>query len=275
MTTTEVEAIMAAAPVPGMPQGNTPWASRYAGDLRQVIVRQASRQPRSRQQFLGPSELGSDCDRQVVGKMISAPVTNHIPDPWPSIVGTAVHAWLAEKFQMENELNGTIRWLTETRVSPDPQHPGTADLFDLLEAALVDWKILGPTSIDKVRSPGGPSRRYRVQLLLYALGFRNYGARVDRIALVALPRTAATLDAMYIWEHPVDPVADNALIAEVLRVTGIRRMIAAEILKGGMRLKDVPFTPDEDECFYCPLYRRAAVRDGVGCPGTAALPRPA
>lgn len=268
MTTSEVEAFMQAAPVPAMPQGNTLWASRYAADLRQVIVRQASRQPRSVQLFLGPSELGAECDRQVIGKMIAAPRTNHVSDPWPSIVGTAVHAWLAEKFRLENELNGTLRWLTETRVAPHPQHPGTADLFDLLEAALVDWKILGPTSIDKVRSPDGPSRRYKVQLLLYALGFRNYGARVDRIALVALPRTAATLDAIYVWEHPCDPAADDALIAEVLRVTGIRRMIAAEILKGGMRIEEVPITPDSDECFFCPFYRPQAIRDGVGCPGT-------
>ena len=42
------------------------------------------------------------CDRQVVSKMCGEPVTNHVADPWPSVVGTAVHAWLAEKFD-----NGT------------------------------------------------------------------------------------------------------------------------------------------------------------------------
>ena len=26
-----------------------------------------------------------------------APATNHISDPWPSIIGTAVHAWLLSR----------------------------------------------------------------------------------------------------------------------------------------------------------------------------------
>ena len=205
---TAVAQMMSAPPSP--PGSNTPWGARYAAELRQVIVRQASRQPRNQQEFLGPSELGTVCDRQVVGKMIAAPVTNHVPDPWPSIVGTAVHAWLADKFARENDLIGMLRWLTETRVAPDPMHPGTADLFDLFEGALVDWKALGPTSMDKVKSPAGPPRKYQVQLLLYARGFRNYGAQVKRIALVALPRTAATLDAMYVWEHVINQAADDA-----------------------------------------------------------------
>ena len=272
---TAVEQFMSAPPAP--PGGNTPWASRYAAEIRQAIVRQASRQPRSQQEFLGPSELGAECDRQVIGKMIGAPVTNHVSDPWPSIVGTAVHAWLADKFQRENELSG-MRWLTETKVAPDPMHPGTADLYDYAEQAVGDWKILGPTTMAKVTSPAGPPRRYRVQMLLYALGFRNFGLKVRRLALIALPRTAATLDQMYVWEHLCGP-GDDAVIAEVLRVTRVRRAIAAVIMAGQMRLADVPATPDNDECFFCPLYRPQAAYDDVsqgwtGCPGTLLNTRP-
>lgn len=264
--TSAVESFLQASPSP--PGGNTPWAARYAADLRQVIVTQASRQPRSTQLYLGPSELGADCDHQVVAKMIAAPTTNNVSDPWPSITGTAVHAWLAEKFRRENELTGILRWVTETRVAAHPLHPGTADLYDALEQAVVDWKILGPTSLDKVRSPGGPSRRYKVQLLLYAAGYRNLGLPVKRVALAALPRTAPSLDAMYVWGHDCGP-DDEALVEEVLRITAVRRQIAAEILKGNMTLSQVPITPDSTECFFCGQYRPQAARDGgPGCPGT-------
>lgn len=262
---------MAAVPAP--PGSNTPWGARYAAEIRQVIVRQASRQPRNVQLHVGPSEMGAVCDRQVVGKMIAAPKTNNVSDPWPSIVGTAVHAWLAEKFERENELNHVLRWLTETRVSPHPLHPGTSDLYDYLEEAVGDWKILGPSSMAKVQSPDGPPRQYVVQMLLYALGFLNFGLRVRRIALIALPRTAASLDSMYVWDHPV-AAEDWDLVAEVLRVTEIRRLIALEILAGHMRLDDVPVTPDSDACFWCPFYRPQAAYDGgPGCPGTLLLTR--
>src|SRR6266404_6220563 len=94
--------------VPAMSGGNTPFAARYARELRDVIIRQAHRQPRNMQQQLGPSELGIACHRRVVGKLAGEPVTNHVSVPWPSVVGTAVHAWLAEHFGLENNLNGYI-----------------------------------------------------------------------------------------------------------------------------------------------------------------------
>ena len=114
-----------------------------------------------------------------------------------------------------------IRWLTETRVSPHPLHPGTADLYDALEGVLGDLKVLGPTSMAKVQSPDGPSRRYKVQMLLYAAGFRNFGLPVKRIALIALPRTAATLDSMYVWGHDCGP-DDDLLVEEVLGHRGTK-----------------------------------------------------
>jgi hypothetical protein len=87
--------------------------------------------------------------------------------------------------------------------------------------------------------------------------------------LVAYPRTAATLDGMYVWEHVPGP-DDAALLAEVLRITVIRRQIAAEILAGRMALSQVPITPSDEECFWCPFFRPQSARDlGPGCPGTS------
>lgn len=253
--------------IPALAGSNTAWGQRYLRELRDVIIRQADRQPRNVQRHLGPSELGAICDRLVVGKFAGEPKTNHVSDPWPSVVGTAIHAWLAEHFELENGLNGYPRWITERKVTPHPLYPGTADLYDGIEEALVDWKALGPTSMQKVMSPSGPPRHYQVQLLLYAAGYRNLGAPVRRVVLAALPRTASSLNQMYLWVHDCSP-ADDLLIADVLDETAYRREMARRVLSGQINIGDVPITPSDDECFTCPFYRPESARDyNPGCPG--------
>lgn len=262
------------ARTPSLPGGNSPWAQQYGNELRQIIVRQAHRSPRNLQTQLGPSELGEQCDRQVVGKFAAQPVTNHVIDPWPSVVGTAVHAWLADAFAKENNLDGFFRWITEQRVAPHPSYPGSADLYDAANFTVVDWKILGPTSIAKIRSVNGPPLRYQVQLLLYARGYQNLGYRVDRVALAALPRTAPRLDEMYIWEHPLAP-GDDLVISQVLAKTALRWQVAQQVLAGAIPIEAVPVTPGEDNCQWCPFFRPQAAREiretgyayGGGCPG--------
>jgi hypothetical protein len=253
---------------PRLMESNTEWGQRYARELRGVIIRQATMAPRSQQVHLGPSELGANCDRQVVGKLAGAHRTNNVSDPWPSIVGTAVHAWLAQAFNDDNARDKVLRWLTETRVTPHPLYPGSADLYDAQEAAVVDHKVLGATSLNKVKSPAGPSRRYRVQLLLYGAGFRALGLPVKRVVLAAYPRTAATLDGMYVWDHICQP-EDEDVVREVLRRTEVRQWLGTEVQEGKMTLNQVPATPDDDECFFCFLYRPQSAYDGgPGCPGT-------
>jgi hypothetical protein len=206
------------------------------------------------------------CDRQVAGKLAGIPSTNHVSDPWPSIVGTAVHAWLADAFKAENARHG-LRWVPEYRVTPHPDHPGTADLYDGQEQAVVDWKNLGADKIESIATKG-PSVQYQIQLLLYGRGYRNLGLPVRRVVLVALPRTKSTLDGMYVWDHELTP-ADDAAIDEVFRLTAIRKQWADEI-RAGRPLLSVPATPDSDTCYFCPFYRPQAAQDGgIGCPGTA------
>ncbi len=136
------------------------------------------------------------------------------------------------------------------------------------EQMLPVHNCLGASSLAKVKSPAGPSQRYRAQLLLYARGYRNLGLPVRRVALVALPRTASTLDGMYVWDHVLTP-EDDALVDEVLRMTAVRQAIAAEVREGRMSLMQVPATPEGDTCYFCPLYRAQSAYDGgLGCPGT-------
>lgn len=263
MTTTAAEFMSAA---PARLEGNTPWASRYAGELRRVVHETANSSARNLQRHLGPSELGSPCDRQVAGKFAGLPATNHVVDPWASVKGVAVHAWLADAFTADNARHGA-RWLAEQRVVPHPDHAGTADLYDANEQAVVDHKILGESSMAKVRSPKGPPRKYVVQLLLYGLGYRVLGLPVRRVAIAAYPVASHTLDGLYVWDHELTP-EDDALVTEVFRQTVQRRQYGDDITSGRLSLTDIPSAPDDDECFFCPFYRPQSAKDqGPGCPG--------
>ena len=273
MTTslTTPDAFMAAAPAPL--NGSSPWAQRYAAELRRVVVDHAERAPRSLQVHLGPSELGVACDRQVVGKLAGLPKTNHVSDPWPSIVGTAIHAWLADAFTADNARKGVLRWVAEQRVVPHPEHSGTADLYDAAEQRVVDHKATGVTTLAKIRA-GRIPRHYLVQLLLYAHGYRQLGLPVRGVALAAWPRTASTLDGLYVWERP-HTEADDQLITEVLQQTETRKAMAQLLISGLVRFDQIPHSPDNDSCFWCPFFRPEAARDGgPGCAGTSVRTNP-
>lgn len=262
---------MTAAP-PAL-NGNSPWAQRYAKVLRTVLEDYAARMPRQIQKHLGPSELGVMCDRQVAGKLAGLPATNHVVDPWPSIRGTALHAYAADAFTWDNLRYGYQRWAAEVRVTPHTDHPGTADLYDAAELAVVDHKFLGESSMQKVRK--APPRKYVVQLLLYGLGYRNLGLPVNRVVLAAYPATASSLDAMYVWEHPTTyDGTDGELLAVVFAQTAERKAYAEWLLaqeNPAMSLRQVPADTGEDrdtECYFCPFYRPQASRDAMyGCPG--------
>lgn len=256
---------MKAAPRPL--NSNTAWGARYASEIRRVVFAAAAQAPRSLQHHLGPSEIGHVCDRQVAGKLAGLARTNHVQDPWPSIVGTATHAWLEQAFRSENDRIGCIRWVPEARVTPIDGHPGTADLYDAEEQAVCDHKVLGHTSMAKVRSAGGPPRHYVVQLLLYARGYRRLGLPVTRVTILAYPRTLASLDGLYVWDRPYTP-ADDDLLDDVVHQLNARKDWAAALMRGAAQLRDVP-ADTADGCHFCEFFRPQSARDsGPGCPGT-------
>jgi hypothetical protein len=207
--------------------------------------------------------------------MAGLPKTNHVSDPWPSIRGTALHAWAADAFVADNVRHGLLRWVAEQRVTPHPDHPGTSDLYDATELAVVDHKFLGESSMAKIRSASGPARKYVVQLLLYGLGYLLLGLPVRRVVVAAYPATAASLDGLFVWERAFTD-ADNKLlpenqqlIEEVFAQTARRQEYAQAVHDGRLPLNSIPLTPDSDECYFCPFYRPQSARDnGPGCPGT-------
>jgi hypothetical protein len=261
-----------------MQNGNTPWAQNYTRGLRDVVTRYAARLPRNLQRHLGPSELGHVCDRQLVGKMAGVDFGhgggNMLHDPWPSIVGTALHAFMEQAFTWDSEhgLNPG-RWLTERRVTPDPgaaePHPGTADLYDAAHGAVVDWKMQSEAIRYRLRKDG-PPYHYYIQMLLYGLGYMHLGFPVSRVVLVSWPRTKSSMDDVYAWERQIT-ASDIAEVAAVLDKTVIREQLAGYVAQGAMSFWDIPPTPSVDDCTYCPFYNPAALADGTarGCPGTS------
>lgn len=253
--------------------GSSAWAARYAADVKRAWLEFAAEDARTVQRHLGPSELGVECDRQVAGKMAELPETNHVVDPWPSMRGKALHRHAEDVFTADNLRNGLLRWITEQKVTPHPEHPGTADLYDGVEAAVGDHKFLGESSMAKIRK--GWPRHYLVQLLLYGLGYFLMGLPVKRVALIAYPATGSSLDGIYVRDHdfsgpdgqPLPEVI--ALLSEVFADTERRKAYAEDIVAGRRRLLDVPAKPSSDGCYFCPFYRPQAAKDsGAGCPGT-------
>lgn len=264
---------------PASVSGNTPWASRYAAELRRIWLAHAAQDARTVQTHLGPSELGVECDRQVVWKLLGLPATNHVVDPWPSIRGRALHTMAEDVFSADNLRSGLLRWITEQKVTPTPEHPGTADLYDAVEESVVDHKFLGASTMTKIRKQ--PPRKYVGQLFLYGLGYSLLGLPVRRIAIAAYPATAGSLDGLYVWEHTfaeADPITGelvitpdvSKLLLDIFTDTDRRKRQAADVRARRLDLDGVPAEPDNDECFFCPAYRPQSAKDGgPGCPGTA------
>lgn len=264
-------AVVPAVPIPS--NGNTSFAVAYAREMRELAIQHADSDPRSIQKHLGPSEIGHLCDRLVAGKLAQLPKINHVRDPWASIMGRAGHKWTEELRHWVNAKYGP-RFLPEFRVTPGGSggafqgHPGSSDAYDARYNAVVDDKFLGVTSMAELKQ-SGPPRHYWTQFLLYRRGLLALDLPVDRIILLAWPRTRSSLDDMYVWEEEVTPEHERFLDEVIAPELIYRKQWAAALVTGAARLEDVPMN-NKDTCQWCPFYRPASARDGQpGCPGHA------
>ena len=220
--------------------------------LRDLIIDNiryaADNAPRSLQRHIGPSQVGTPCDRQLAYRLEGTPESRSFMDPWPSIVGTAVHAWLADAMETHNQLliskGLPARWHLEKRVDVGFGLTGSCDCFDEVTGTVLDWKILGNTQYTKYVKEG-PSEEYRVQAHCYALGYARAGFDVKRVAIGFFGR-AKTLNDLYIWSEPFDP---NIAIAALARLKETNEKLAA-----GMTPLEFPASPGA-VCFFCPFKR--------------------
>src|SRR5262245_29464966 len=69
---------------------------------------------RAQQKRIGPSEMGSICDPRIGYPLTEIPACNKDFDPWPAIMGTAMHEWLDRAINSWSKATGDKKWRTET-----------------------------------------------------------------------------------------------------------------------------------------------------------------
>jgi hypothetical protein len=225
-----------------------------------AVIRAASEgAPRSRQAWIGPSEVGNPCVRALSYKLLDWPKTNSFSDPWPSVSGTAIHAWLANAFDFDK----SVTWLTETKVNIEAGLSGTVDLFDVDNGIVIDHKTCGATSM-KARKAGGPTEQQLVQVNLYGLGLERAGYTVNKVALAYYP-LGGMLTGLHVWVGDYD--RDKALEA-------LKRLDMTKTMLGILdpehdpaKFLLIPANPSNN-CTYCPWFQPGVEpSNGSSCPG--------
>lgn len=220
--------------------------------LRDIVIDSiryaADNAPRSLQKHIGPSQVGTPCDRQLAYRLNGTKESRSFMDPWPSIVGTAVHAWIADALEQQNQIliaqGKAPRWHLEQKVDVGLGLTGSCDCYDEETGCVLDWKILGNTQYTKYVKEG-PSEEYRVQAHCYGLGYARAGFEVKRVGIGFFGR-AKTLNDLHIWSEPFDPnIAIKALA---------RMKTTQEALDAGAEPLDIAAAPGAP-CFFCPFKR--------------------
>lgn len=187
-------------------------------DLKALVRNAAANSPRSLQKTLGPSEIGHGCARRLAYSLArpefrssEADVPAFKIDPWPSIMGIAGHAWLADAIAMANAALGFERWISETRVTAWDDVEGgigTCDLYDTQTESVIDFKINGPTEFKK-HVKHGMTPTYRGQVNTYGLGYKNTGRNVRKVGLLLIPRAGLLRDAVLLMEEFDEELAEQ------------------------------------------------------------------
>jgi hypothetical protein len=228
-------------------RGSTP---RPAGDLdalRSTIIKGIkdfdANQGRSLQRIIGPSQVGVPCPR-ALAYMASAvePLVGN-SDPWPAIVGTALHNWCDLAFK------GHPEFLTNLSIRVGPM-PGKADLYHIPTGTLIDLKFPGNTAFQSYSGHGpedsywwsGLGSQYRVQLQCYGAGVQAQGRPVRKVALFVAGKAKPLPTAVMVgWDY------DPAVVTWALE----RRAAAYTLRAAGVDPRAVTATPEPKICYFC------------------------
>ena len=234
-------------------------ASALAERIKTIVNNRSANAPRSRQKLLGLSEVGEVCVRKIGYKLLDWEKTNPATDPWASISGTAIHAWLADAFQ-----EFPNQYLVEHPVKVTDELGGTADLFDINNKMIIDHKCVGATGM-KSRKKDGMTHQQRVQINLYGLGIENErgAGSVEKVALAFYP-LGGRLDGLHTIVEPFN---------RQLALDAIQRLEDAQVLLWQLdpelnpqNWQIIPSTPSRG-CLYCPWFLPNSTDISKGCPG--------
>ena len=232
-------------------------ASNLADRIKDVVNNRSANAPRSQQKRIGLSEVGEICVRKTSYKLLDWEKTNPATDPWASISGTAIHAWLADAF-----LDFPEKYLVEHKVLVTDELSGTADLFDIANKMVIDHKCVGATSM-KSRKKDGMTHQQRIQINLYALGFEKEGLDVQKVALAFYP-LGGRLDGIHTI---VEPYNRQLALDAIARLEDTQILLWQLDPEGNPKNWDlIPTTPSKS-CSYCPWFLPFSKDGSKGCPG--------
>jgi hypothetical protein len=258
-------------PAKGEPMGDL--AKELATRIKETFYAYSNRKTtdnRSAQTTLGPSEIGTPCDRRLAMSLLGIPPVNPGGDGWAAFVGTCTHAGMAEVYTFADA--GTGRYAVELPVFLGmPTVPrGTTDLLDRRDGVVVDWKVMGAYSLKKFKLEG-PSATYRTQAHVYGLGAERGGEKVRNVAIVGLPRAGRSLDEMHIWTEKFDRKFAQAALDRVEKIANEIATLSGLAAIGETDVTGPMAAAAEfetaDDCTYCDFHLKGD-RDMVrGCPG--------
>lgn len=225
-------------------------------ELKELIRDASVNSPRSLQKTLGPSEIGHGCDRRLAYSLARPEMKEErslLPyfkmDPWPSIMGVAGHAWLAEAVELANERLGRQRWLSETKVTAWDDVEGgigTCDLYDTDTEIVFDFKINGPTQFKKYVKHG-PSQTYIGQVNVYGKGYKQRGRNVRKVGVLFIPRAGLLRDA-HLWLDDFDEALADSLHQKIVVLTDV--VDALDVRNTPQNFKLIPINPGS-ACEWC------------------------
>ena len=232
-------------------------------ELSEIIYWADLNSPRSLQTAIGPSELGTPCDRRLAYRLAQATEVNSC-DPWPAIVGTGVHGWLEEAVDAwQTRNNVRFKYMTEAALDIEGVL-GHTDLYR--DGVVIDYKTKGTDGMRKVRKDG-PAIGEKIQTQLYGYGHHLAGRPVSHVCLVYLPR-AGWLRDMYVWTDEFRPDMAQRALARMRSISA--GLLQVDIVNNPHVYDLIPAVADG--CGFCPYFRRNGVMDvsganEKGCPG--------
>ncbi|MEU4367530.1 hypothetical protein [Micromonospora chersina] len=246
-------------------------------EMREVLGDLDASRPRSQQVRLGPSELGTPCQRQIAMKL--AGVTRQPEDkrpPWAPMQGTAMHGLMEEALRFHNAQLGRERWLVEEALVVDPGLPdvdpitGHGDAYDQDHGMVVDWKYVGVTALREVKRKTIPNEQlvkpeYRVQAHLYGRGHERAGRDVRYVRLVFLARSHDYSDSAE-WTEPYKPEIAEWAVDRFYATHDLIGTHGLDLANNPELWPAVPATPGK-ACDWCPFRRVGGPADATGCPG--------
>lgn len=242
-----------------------------ATDVFSVVRDAILNQPRSLQTMLGPSEIGHPCARRLGHKLNGTKPLNKSAGgvAWKPFIGTAVHDTLAgifanaETARWNDDTVEHPRWLVEERVNTGTANgidvDGNADLFDVANGIVWDWKITTKNMIDKTYIPKGPGRQYKTQAHLYGRGWERRGFQVRAVGIIFLTRDGE-YSTRHVWAEAYDEQVAVDALARVGSIDEMLKTLGPDIV--------LPLLPAaESYCGHCAYFRIGETDLALGCPG--------